>query len=100
MVKHPIKLPLLKASDSSRSRDHDRKIKSEIYAVKEMSAVKMNQISEKTRSKFLLLVKQFGFNVHAQFHNEENSCFKCNLRYKPYTLQKKQIVDLVNLHSE
>ncbi len=58
MVKHPIKLPLLKASDSSRSRDHDRKIKSEIYAVKEMSAVKMNQTSEKTRSKFLLLVKK------------------------------------------
>jgi hypothetical protein len=59
MVKHPIKLPLLKASDSSRSRDHDRRIKSEICAVKEMSAVKLNQISEKTRSKFLLLVKKF-----------------------------------------
>jgi hypothetical protein len=100
MVKHPIKLPLLKASDSSRSRDHERKIKSEIYAVKEMSAVKMNQISEKTRSKFLLLVKQFGLNAHAQFYNEENYCFKCNLLYKPYPLQKKQIVDLVNLHSE
>ena len=56
MVKHPIKLPLLKASDSSRSRDHDRKMKSEIYALKETGAVKMNQISEKTRSKFLLLV--------------------------------------------
>ena len=57
MVKHPIKLPLLKASDSSRSRDHDRKMKSEIYAVKEISAVKINQISEKTRSNFLLLVE-------------------------------------------
>jgi hypothetical protein len=56
MVKHPIKLPMMKASDSSRSRDHDRKIKSEIYALKETQAVKMNQISEKTRSKFLLLV--------------------------------------------
>jgi hypothetical protein len=56
MVKHPIKLPLLKASDSSRSREHDRRMKSEICAVKEMSAVKMNQISERTRSKFLLLV--------------------------------------------
>lgn len=59
MVKNPIKLPLLKASDSSRSRDHDRRIKSEIYAVKEMSSVKMNQISEKTRSKCLLLVQDF-----------------------------------------
>ena len=57
MVKHPIKLPLLKASDSSRSRDHDRKMKSEIYALKETGAVKMNQISEKTRSNFLLLVE-------------------------------------------
>ena len=56
MVKHPIRLPLLKAADSSRSRDHDRRMRSEICAVKEMSAVKLNQISEKTRSKFLLLV--------------------------------------------
>jgi len=31
-------------------------MKSEIYALKETGAVKMNQISEKTRSKFLLLV--------------------------------------------
>ncbi len=61
MVKHPIKLPLLKASDSSRSRDHDRRMKSEICAMKEMSAVKLNQISEKTRSKFLLLVKILEF---------------------------------------
>jgi hypothetical protein len=90
MVKHPIKLPLLKASDSSRSRDHDRKIKSEIYAVKETSAVKMNQIGEKHRSKILLLVI---LPIHPFI-------FIFAVPLRPNSLQKKQIVDLVNLHSE
>ena len=59
MVKHPIKLPLLKASDSSRSRDHDRKMKSE---GNECGENESNQLKDKEQ--FFASAKRFQSSAY------------------------------------